>query len=177
MITEARRRAAEEQDTPRRDGEEDEARRHELVQFAALVGRKKPALRIPIPAMKVISQVYASTIRRVAPEAPQRLTPGAIIPKAPGSAGLTPLAAPGNFDISQLVLSDLRARIRAKSAPSRMPDEETISSDGSSSSTISSSSIAAASGGKRTNAAQAALMQALGAVIEDETLESREQWI
>ena len=42
-----------------------------------------------------------------------QLTPGAIIPKAPGSAGLTPLAAPGNFDVSQLVLNDLRARIRA----------------------------------------------------------------
>jgi hypothetical protein len=41
-----------------------------------------------------------------------QLTPGAIIPKAPGSAGLTPLAAPGSFDVSQLVLSDLRARIR-----------------------------------------------------------------
>ena len=41
-----------------------------------------------------------------------RLVPGAIIPKAPGSAGLTPLASPGNFDISQLVLSDLRSRIR-----------------------------------------------------------------
>jgi hypothetical protein len=42
-----------------------------------------------------------------------RLVPGAIIPKAAGSAGLTPLAAPGNFDVSQLVLQDLRARIRA----------------------------------------------------------------
>ena len=41
-----------------------------------------------------------------------KLVPGAIIPKAPGSAGLTPLAAPGNFDVSQLVLQDLRARIR-----------------------------------------------------------------
>lgn len=41
-----------------------------------------------------------------------RLVPGAIIPKAPGSAGLTPLAAPGNFDVSQLVLDDLRTRIR-----------------------------------------------------------------
>jgi hypothetical protein len=41
-----------------------------------------------------------------------RLVPGAIIPKAPGSSGLTPLAAPGNFDVSQLVLNDLRARIR-----------------------------------------------------------------
>jgi hypothetical protein len=42
-----------------------------------------------------------------------RLTPGAIIPKAPGSSGLTPLAAPGNFDVSQLVLDDLRQRIRS----------------------------------------------------------------
>ena len=42
-----------------------------------------------------------------------KLVPGAIIPKAPGSAGLTPLAAPGNFDISQLVLDQLRTRIRS----------------------------------------------------------------
>lgn len=41
-----------------------------------------------------------------------KLVPGAIIPKAVGSAGLTPLANPGRFDVSQLVLEDLRARIR-----------------------------------------------------------------
>ncbi|MBF0128649.1 MAG: head-tail connector protein [Alphaproteobacteria bacterium] len=41
-----------------------------------------------------------------------KLIPGTIIPKAVGSAGLTPLEAPGRFDISQLVLTDLRARIR-----------------------------------------------------------------
>ena len=41
-----------------------------------------------------------------------RLVPGAIIPKAVGSSGLRPLQAPGNFDVSQLVLDDLRARIR-----------------------------------------------------------------
>ena len=41
-----------------------------------------------------------------------RLTPGAIIPKAVGSKGLTPLEAAGNFDVSQLVLEDLRSRIR-----------------------------------------------------------------
>ena len=40
------------------------------------------------------------------------LAPGAIIPKAIGSSGLTPLEMPGNFDVSQLVLEDLRARIR-----------------------------------------------------------------
>lgn len=40
-----------------------------------------------------------------------KLVPGAIIPKAVGSKGLTPLEAPGKFDISQLVLTDLRNRI------------------------------------------------------------------
>ena len=40
------------------------------------------------------------------------LTPGTIIPKAPGSKGLVPLQAPGRFDVSQLVLDDLRSRIR-----------------------------------------------------------------
>ena len=40
------------------------------------------------------------------------LAPGAVMPKAVGSAGLTPLAAPGRFDVSQLVLEDLRKRIR-----------------------------------------------------------------
>lgn len=41
-----------------------------------------------------------------------RLVPGTIIPKAVGSAGLTPLEAPGRFDVSQIVLDDLRTRIR-----------------------------------------------------------------
>lgn len=40
------------------------------------------------------------------------LVPGAIIPKAVGSAGLRPLEMPGRFDVSQIVLDDLRARIR-----------------------------------------------------------------
>ncbi|MEQ8602533.1 MAG: portal protein [Marivibrio sp.] len=41
-----------------------------------------------------------------------KLAPGTIIPKAVGSSGLTPLAAPGEFDVSQLVLEDVRTRIR-----------------------------------------------------------------
>lgn len=41
-----------------------------------------------------------------------KLAPGTIIPKAVGSSGLTPLAAPGEFDVSQLVLEDVRKRIR-----------------------------------------------------------------
>lgn len=40
------------------------------------------------------------------------LTPGSIIPKAVGSEGLRPLEMPGRFDVSQLVLDSLRARIR-----------------------------------------------------------------
>lgn len=41
-----------------------------------------------------------------------KLTPGTIIPKAVGSSGLTPLKMPGNFDLSQIVLNDLRQRIK-----------------------------------------------------------------
>lgn len=40
------------------------------------------------------------------------LTPGSIIPKAVGSRGLSPLEMPSNFDVSQIVLEDLRSRIR-----------------------------------------------------------------
>ena len=40
------------------------------------------------------------------------LTPGAIIPKAVGSSGLTPLHSGADFDVSQIILNDLRDRIR-----------------------------------------------------------------
>jgi hypothetical protein len=40
------------------------------------------------------------------------LRPGAIIAKSVGSAGLSPLETPGRFDISELMLEDLRGRIR-----------------------------------------------------------------
>lgn len=40
------------------------------------------------------------------------LTPGSIIPKAVGSQGLQPLDMPGRFDVSQLILDSLQARIR-----------------------------------------------------------------
>ena len=39
------------------------------------------------------------------------LSPGTIIPKAVGSSGLTPLKTGADFDVSQLVLSDLRNKI------------------------------------------------------------------
>ncbi len=41
-----------------------------------------------------------------------KLVPGTIIPKAVGSAGLKPLETPGRFDVSELVLDQLRGRIR-----------------------------------------------------------------
>ena len=41
-----------------------------------------------------------------------RLVPGTIISKAVGSSGLTPLQSPGRFDVSNLMLDDLRGRIR-----------------------------------------------------------------
>jgi len=53
-----------------------------------------------------------------------RLVPGAIIPKAAGSAGITPLAAPGNFDVSQIVLTDLRNRIRTALLADRIAQSE-----------------------------------------------------
>lgn len=40
------------------------------------------------------------------------LIPGTIIPKAPGSAGLQPVAAAGNFNVSDLVLRDMRTNIK-----------------------------------------------------------------
>ena len=49
------------------------------------------------------------------------LVPGAIIPKAVGSKGLTPLEMPGRFDVSQIVLDDLRARIRHSLLIDRLP--------------------------------------------------------
>lgn len=51
-----------------------------------------------------------------------KLTPGTIIPKAVGSAGLQPLSAPGKFDVSELVLEKLQERIeRIIKGPSLPP--------------------------------------------------------
>lgn len=49
------------------------------------------------------------------------LVPGAIIPKAVGSKGLTPLEMPARFDVSQLILEDLRKRIRHALLVDRLP--------------------------------------------------------
>ncbi|WP_428246757.1 portal protein [Ferrovibrio sp.] len=41
-----------------------------------------------------------------------KLVPGAIIPKASGSSGLTPLAPAGRFDVGQVVLADTRGQVQ-----------------------------------------------------------------
>lgn len=46
--------------------------------FVAVAGGTKPRLRVPVPIMKVAARAYAGTVRRIRPDAPQRLTPGAI---------------------------------------------------------------------------------------------------
>ncbi len=53
------------------------------------------------------------------------LTPGAIIPKAMGSKGLTPLEAPGKFDVSQLMIEDLRKRIQHALLGDKLGDIDT----------------------------------------------------
>ena len=40
------------------------------------------------------------------------LVPGSLIPVAPGSKGLIPIAAASNFDVAQLILQDMRANIK-----------------------------------------------------------------
>lgn len=40
------------------------------------------------------------------------LVPGTVIPKAPGSGGLQPIAAAGSFDVANLVLNDMRLNIK-----------------------------------------------------------------
>ncbi len=54
-----------------------------------------------------------------------KLVPGAIIPKAVGSKGLTPLEAPGKFDVSQLILENLQARINHALLADRLSQVQT----------------------------------------------------
>jgi len=41
-----------------------------------------------------------------------QLVPGSIIPRAPGSTGLTPIVPPGKFDVAQIILQDMRLNIK-----------------------------------------------------------------
>jgi hypothetical protein len=53
-----------------------------------------------------------------------QLVPGSIIPKAVGSSGLTPLQSPGDFNVSELVLTDIRGRINMAHYVHRLPNEQ-----------------------------------------------------
>lgn len=53
-----------------------------------------------------------------------KLQPGIIIPKAPGSQGLQPLVGPGDIDLSQLILADLRKSIRMGILGPELPGNE-----------------------------------------------------
>jgi nucleoside-diphosphate-sugar epimerase len=51
----------------------------ELMEIMARVtGRRKPPLRLPAPVMAAIAEITTRVLKVVAPESPQRLTPGAI---------------------------------------------------------------------------------------------------
>jgi len=46
--------------------------------FIERVGGSKPRLRMPVPVMMTFARAYAGTVGKLFPDAPQRLTPGAI---------------------------------------------------------------------------------------------------
>lgn len=71
-----------------------------------------------------VSGVWQADDDGVLNPATVRLVPGAIIPKRPGSAGLTPLESPGRFDVSQLILEDLRRRVEMAHSNIRLPERE-----------------------------------------------------
>lgn len=52
------------------------------------------------------------------------IQPGAVIPIAPGSRGLQALKSPGNFDVSQIILRDLRESIKRSIAGPALPGIE-----------------------------------------------------
>ena len=68
--------------------------------------------QVSVAASIAVTGIWQADDDGVINPATIRLVPGAIIPKAVGSAGLTALANPARFDVSQLVLDDLRRRIR-----------------------------------------------------------------
>lgn len=63
-------------------------------------------------AQMSISGIYTAEDDGIINPANIRLIPGTIIPVAPGSSGIRPVNQAGNFDVAQLVLSDMRLNIR-----------------------------------------------------------------
>lgn len=54
-----------------------------------------------------------------------KLVPGSIIPKAAGSKGITPLDTNRNFDVSQIIVSDLQQVIKENIMGNSLPDPNT----------------------------------------------------
>ena len=75
-------------------------------------------------AALAVTGIYLADDDGVLNPANIKLVPGSIIPKAVGSAGLTPLQSPGRFDVSQLVLEDLRVNIRRSFYVTRIEERE-----------------------------------------------------
>lgn len=63
-------------------------------------------------AQMAISGIYTAEDDGVVNVDTIRLIPGTVIPVAPGSNGLRAIGAPGNFDVAQLVLTDMRQNIK-----------------------------------------------------------------
>lgn len=63
-------------------------------------------------AEMAIAGIYTAEDDGVANVSNIRLLPGTIVPIAPGSAGLQAVRGAGNFDVSQLVLGEMRQNIR-----------------------------------------------------------------
>lgn len=63
-------------------------------------------------AQMAISGIYTAEDDGVVNVDTIRLIPGTVIPVAPGSRGLQAIGAPGNFDVAQLVLTDMRQNIK-----------------------------------------------------------------
>lgn len=63
-------------------------------------------------AQMAIAGIYTAEDDGVINPSTIRLIPGTIIPVAPGSGGLRSVNAAGNFDVGQLILSDMRLNIK-----------------------------------------------------------------
>lgn len=63
-------------------------------------------------AQMAISGIYTAEDDGIVNPSTIKLIPGTIIPVAPGSSGLRAVGGAGNFDVAQLVLSDMRMNIK-----------------------------------------------------------------
>ena len=81
----------------------------------ALSAIKTPNLTVQLVlenAQMAISGIYQLDDDGIVNPDTISLVPGTVIPKAPNSAGLQPIRAAGNFDVSQFILNDMRLNIK-----------------------------------------------------------------